>query len=526
MLIRPATHDKSLNRLLDSLPSIKDFSSSKISEVKGGWACLRRSSVKQSKNQSFETQLLTILEMGQGHGVQIFQETVILEEATSGFNNGISNRPEMLRLKNLILSNDYPWINFIYFYDETRADRTGISFFNEFETPIKRFNPNIRIVSASSGNDMSSKNLSTIREQVSAMQHSEVKMNQAVEYQYRKTNMGERVGGAIPYGYEIYDKSLKVDPDARTQTGVVVFIFHMSSLGYSLEEICHHLNVAGIPTPKNGKSWSPETVNLIFNNPVYIGGLRRNFKKGVYQGETVELENCFESLIPKSLYYLAHGVRDLKRKYQTFNTPYIFTDLLECKTCKSKLKNKNLGNKSRPRKIYYCPICNNRESELKFSIHVEELNQLLLEKIQKKLDSQQRQLEDLIKEDLSSVLNSLNKEIKFKKNDLDKMKFLERKSEYDTNEDLQYIREEISAIQRDILQIKKRIEMMKDIQQESPSSKLKVNLFELSQSERRLFLLIYIKKITITFISDSDVKVQINYDFAASEFLMNLELSV
>ena len=78
------------------------------------------------------------------------------------------------------------------------------------------------------------------------------------------------LGGANPYGYKYRNGSLEIIED---EAHIVRAIFNMYLNGSSLQDICDHLNGAGI-TSKKGVGWSRQTVSNILHNPVYIGDRR------------------------------------------------------------------------------------------------------------------------------------------------------------------------------------------------------------------------------------------------------------
>jgi len=83
-----------------------------------------------------------------------------------------------------------------------------------------------------------------------------------------KANNGKgSLGSAHPYGYTYQNGNLIVVED---EAHIVRAIFNMYIDGKSLQEICNHLNDAGIES-KKGVGWSRQTISNIIHNPIYVG---------------------------------------------------------------------------------------------------------------------------------------------------------------------------------------------------------------------------------------------------------------
>lgn len=87
---------------------------------------------------------------------------------------------------------------------------------------------------------------------------------------YKARNCEGNLGSAHPYGYQyVNGKLVVVDDEAH----IVRAIYNMAIGGSSLQEICDHLNDAGIES-KKGVGWSRQTISNILHNPLYIGQRR------------------------------------------------------------------------------------------------------------------------------------------------------------------------------------------------------------------------------------------------------------
>lgn len=103
---------------------------------------------------------------------------------------------------------------------------------------------------------------------------------------------GKWVSGSCPYGYERVRVesgkgwTLKVIPE---EAEIVKLIFQLYTQGQPLPDgtrrdvgttpICIELMNRGIPAPSGGRDWRTRTIDLILQNPAYIGKVRWNRRK-------------------------------------------------------------------------------------------------------------------------------------------------------------------------------------------------------------------------------------------------------
>ncbi len=103
---------------------------------------------------------------------------------------------------------------------------------------------------------------------------------------------GKWVNGTAPYGYKRVriengkGWTLEVIPE---EAETVKLIFQLYTQGEPMEDgtmrnvgaypICGILERMNIPAPSGGRDWRTKTVNLILQNPVYIGKIRWNHRK-------------------------------------------------------------------------------------------------------------------------------------------------------------------------------------------------------------------------------------------------------
>lgn len=163
-----------------------------------------------------------------------------------------------------------------------------------------------------------------------------------------RANTGVWNGGRVPYGYKLTpDKNFEV---VDGEADVVRRIFDEYADGASILSITRDLNEDGIKT-RRGYEWSPTTVWIILDNPVYCGTLRynlRNEHKGVKDWsfrddkDVVYTENHHQPIVTKEQFARCQEIlkqRNNKtlgtaRTYRRKHT-HIFQGLLLCGMCGS-----------------------------------------------------------------------------------------------------------------------------------------------------------------------------------------------
>ncbi len=106
-----------------------------------------------------------------------------------------------------------------------------------------------------------------IMQRIAQLESEQIGERVKLAMKYKASNGTGNLGSGHPYGYEYKDGSLVV---VKEEAHIVRAIYNMSIDGYSLQQICDHLNEAGIES-KKGVGWSRQTVSNILHNPLYIG---------------------------------------------------------------------------------------------------------------------------------------------------------------------------------------------------------------------------------------------------------------
>lgn len=105
---------------------------------------------------------------------------------------------------------------------------------------------------------------------------------------------GYYTGSRKPFGYKrVFRKegnrkypTVEIVPD---EAEIVKLIFRMYADGNGATKICTHLNRIGCK-PERGDLWSPPSIYLILDNPLYNGKIKWGYRKAVKQVESGEIK--------------------------------------------------------------------------------------------------------------------------------------------------------------------------------------------------------------------------------------------
>ncbi|MFE4074403.1 recombinase family protein [Peribacillus sp. YIM B13477] len=336
-------------------------------------ASIRRSSTNQKGNNSFEVQKLAIQDLAKKKGYLLPDEFIFYDDAVSAFKVKASKRDGLNKMKRIILTED---IGAVIFYDFSRIDRKIYSFVSEFYYDVINKKPNLKFFTTTKEEAWTPADLDVKLQLIIANAESNEKSRRAVDSQKTDMNLKvvKRPGSTSPFGYKHNKERKQLVPNKDEE--IVLFIFYLASWGHSVQKVADILNEAEIPSPSK-KKWQASTIDNMLKNPVYLGHLDWNIK-----GEQIFEERTHEPIVPSSLIRLIEINRSLKKKYNKFETPFLFGNLLYCENCEYRLKHRNSSTKKKGIKYaylkYYCTNC-------PFEIEAESLNHLLINYIQKQL---------------------------------------------------------------------------------------------------------------------------------------------
>lgn len=155
---------------------------------------------------------------------------------------------------------------------------------------------------------------------------------------YKRSEQGLRNGAPAPYGYEIVDGNLVVNPE---EAKWVKFIFSQYGT-HGSQNIAKKLNSRGIPT-KKGEIWSDFSVRYALKNPIYAGYVRWNYetvtsghRKRTGDEVIVPLkQEGFEPIITKEKWDETQQLLTRRRNDMAFRsqTHYPFSGIVKCAKC-------------------------------------------------------------------------------------------------------------------------------------------------------------------------------------------------
>lgn len=336
-----------------------------------GIGYLRYSDKKQDGNHSIEGQMSRLLRTAEQYDFSI--ERWIVDAAVSAYRRPTDKRPGTQELLEAAMS---PEVEGIFFDEESRIDRQTSDFVINVYHPITEAKPDLRFYSAASG----LWNPHTIQAQmqlVFAQSDSDMKAKRARDSQSVKLEHKrgpKRPGSRVPYGCTMEDGILVPNEHAS----VVYFIFYLASWGYSDRRIAEILTASGVPSPEQG-SWSASTIDVIVNNPAYLGDLawgRRKSRTNSARradGEFLIFGNLFVSIIPQYLWGMVHDLRKLKNETGIkMDTDHVLQGIAYCQSCSVPLKVKDsspAGSKKRY-VTYRCPACKGKVEATMFQNEV------------------------------------------------------------------------------------------------------------------------------------------------------------
>ena len=266
------------------------------------------------------------------------------------------------------------------------------------------------------------------------------------------------MGSTPPYGYrrsEIDKHLLVVDEEAAA---VVRRIFELFRGGESARHIGDMLNKEGVTNPQkhyydylgkpnpyknNAKSWSSATISVILRRETYLGhmvqGMSRvqSFKTKhivpVPSEEWIRVENTHEPIVDSETFNAVQQILKVnyncKPKRTSINDePSLFSNLLRCKDCGSKLNFNSSVNRGEREYVYRCAgyIQNNRCKPHR--INLELLTSVVLGDIKRhaKLANEDeeafiRQLHLASSKDQAAEVESFKKKIKATRAEIEKI---------------------------------------------------------------------------------------------------------
>lgn len=319
-----------------------------VVKVKIAVGYCRRSSLKQKGNNSIEFQKEQIELIANRMGYVI--GSWCIDDAVSAFKTPASKRKGLKELFDLVLNDK---ATAVFFYDESRLDRSIITFVNDIYRPLKRVKPNVKFYSTSSIEEWDPYKLDVELKLINASYESIIKSQRTIDSQKNlMNNQKKRPGSKTPFGLVKVPRSNgKGEAFIEDENASIVrFIYYLYMWGYSIIHITSILKNSDAPAP-GGKGWHRRTVEEVLKRSLYRGNNTWGSEKNLFQNPIIEPE----------LYELVMQAKDLVKKFGQFSTVYTFRSIAYCKKCDIPLKTRNdtpsKEKSTQTYRNYYCPNC-------------------------------------------------------------------------------------------------------------------------------------------------------------------------
>ncbi len=481
---------------------------------------LRYSDKKQDGNHSLEIQKSQIELLADRENLEIIEWRA--DKATSAFHYNAGKRKGM----QMVLDDITNGAEAICFYEESRITRSITDFYNEVYTPIKNEYPQTKFFSTQSDGEWDPNDPITQAKLVFAAEESEIKSIRSKDAHKNILNQGSprRPGSRTPIGYDMKEGILFPNEDAK----IVELIFYLASFGHSQQTIAEYLNKCEIKT-KKVKHWNSSTIGYVLSNRAYAGNLAWNVRtsyeisKPKAEKDIDLFKNIHEPIVSPTTFYLVKQIKELKSEYGTMSTPYYLRGIIICKRCNSQLIAKDNSPKGKRGKymIYRCSSC-------KKTVPIIPVHETVLSDLQRKWTTQLYNFAITSKEQLKSWANKLN-------NAKVNLKQLLEKSLYNQNmlaTDIAtnpLLEEAFKVAQKGLEDEIAYISMTTDeiirLLDDNYLHLLLIEMLEQSflnftDSELRVFFLMYFDEVTVDFESNNDI--QISYRLSPFILLENL----
>jgi site-specific DNA recombinase len=168
----------------------------------------------------------------------------------------------------------------------------------------------------------------------------------------RMVTEGKRAGAAAPFGYDLVDGKLIINPK---EAEWVMYIFNAYKTK-GKRAIAEELNKRGIKT-KQGNYWQDGVVTYVATNPVYCGYIRWNYRKssGAKTNNEMLVKAEHEPIISKEHFDQVQKIMmNRSGKGYKGTTHYPFTGVLKCNRCGKPLIGGKREKKNGEYRFYRC----------------------------------------------------------------------------------------------------------------------------------------------------------------------------
>lgn len=351
---------------------------------------------------------------------------------------------------------------------------------------------------------------------------------------------GNWAGGKAPYGYILKSRKVpgrknkiaNLKPSAYEKIRVLD-IFSLYGKGFSYRKIAEILN-----KKYDENIWTKSKVEKILKNETYTGKITWN-RRGGRRHPNSKYEPIYSNSIEEIQFIdedYWRGSADLRHKKSLlkdskyYDTDYLLKGKLFCGVCGSKLNTKNYGKKLL---VYRCPTKLELKSKSELILYKKDIEPIVINKINSYINNGDPNLlwesYSLEREKIINEKTSLIKDLKL---DIENIQRLQNNlasilkalslsdKEFETT-----LRDKLNTEDLNLTKVKSKREKIIDEYEEfiktnlffnkeeyiSSLSKFKIDINDLSQRDKRLFIDILIDKITVTKINNNfDINIIFN----------------
>jgi site-specific DNA recombinase len=261
----------------------------------------------------------------------------------------VFKRPEF---QSLLSDMENGLIQYIVVKEGSRLARNVSTFERIREIAFKK---NIHLISVDGELDTFSKGYECITQVGADAQKEAERISKRVKNSLRmQVKRGEFIGSIAPYGYTLENKKLYPSKDEAI-INTVRRIFNSYLNGKGARTIARELQDENIPTPsmiaqkRNATSnWNDTTIYGILENEVYIGNLVQSVEETYVANEErkrkrktkdayIKVENTHEPIILRHIFDSVQKVKSSKPKTGAKGQNHVFSNILFCKDCGSRL---------------------------------------------------------------------------------------------------------------------------------------------------------------------------------------------
>jgi site-specific DNA recombinase len=303
---------------------------------------VRVSTDREDQKTSVQNQIELGKELIEERGWELYK---IYKDIVSG---RIKNRPDYNNMLKEMENGDFQYVVAKEFSRLTRS-LIGSEKLREISTKN-----NVHLLSVDGELDTLKKGYECITQLAADAQKEAEKTSKRTKNAIRmQAKRGEFIGSIPPYGYYVENKKLYPRDDETVQTVKRIFRSYLNGKG--AKTIAKELQAEGFPTPSMiveksnaTANWNDTTIYGILKNEAYIGNLVQLVEETYFANEerkrkkkpknsVIKVEKTHEPIIKREIFEGVQNLRVSKPKSGAKGQEHIFSNILFCKDCGSRL---------------------------------------------------------------------------------------------------------------------------------------------------------------------------------------------